>query len=55
MRKPLPNAIHLALLFDIVAGVLREIDAILCTQNLSTIITTLLHLTLSHKEMDFPQ
>ena len=55
LGKPLPNAIHLALFFDVVAGVLREIDAILCTQSLSTIITTPLHLILSHKKMDFPQ
>ena len=55
LSDSIQRALALALFFDVVAGVLREIDAILCTQNLSTIITTLLHLTLSHKEMDFPQ
>ena len=55
MGKPLPNAIYLVLFLDVVAGALREIDAILCTQDLSTIITTLLHFTLSHTEMDFPR
>jgi hypothetical protein len=47
--KTFRNAIHLARFFHAAVGVLREIDAILCTQNPFTANMCILHLYISRK------